>query len=326
MQSEELNTISIYSGDPANESPEQQIAKERQQRAIQAKLPKFELEPNESFCIPREKIVELNIIYFGMLDDMEGGFKLANQNMRSYMESVVFESYKSELEKLQSEHAIEQQHKDSVYLYKKRMLKADDEKRWRFSREKPNYIKRLLLREAKIEAEMKLAEYRAEILKQEEFLYGEPEEPEGLNDLFELIVDEISPKRKKHFINKHGEQLKSLILKLMQKPLPEPEEKDRVPEKQEQVKTFETPVAPEQAVVADIVESDENELDELYELEEQIKDVVPEIKELVSFSENDSAIVMVPMTVEGADIEEPQQEATAKTGEDIKEQERKNDS
>ena len=207
MQPEELNTISIYSGDPANESPERQIAKERQQRAIQAKLPKFELEPNESFCIPREKIVELHDIYLEMLDNMAGGFKLASQDMRSYMESVVFESYKSELEALQRDGAIEARNKNLIYTYKSDFLQAKDEKR-RFRKAKPNYVKRLIMKAAEIEADMNLAKYRAEILVQEEFLYGEPE---GLNDIFELIVDEISPIRKRHFIKKHGEQLKAQI-------------------------------------------------------------------------------------------------------------------
>lgn len=318
MQPEELNTISIYSGDPANESPERQIAKERQQRAIQAKLPKFELEPNESFCIPREKIVELHDIYLEMLDNMAGGFKLASQDMRSYMESVVFESYKSELEALQREGAIEARNKNLIYTYKSQFLQANDVKR-RFQKAKPNYVKRLMLKAAEIEADMNLAKYRAEISAQEEFLYGEPE---GLNDMFELIVDEISPKRKKHFINKHGEQLKSLILKLMLKTQyestsnePQEEPQPNKPCADIEAPKSEEPNGPEEPN-EDFIEPDADELDELYELEEPDEDAVQEVKGLAAVQVNESAVVMAPMNVEESGAEETPQNNSAEDSEE----------
>ena len=271
MQPNEMNdTISIYSGDPANESPEQQIAKAKQQRAIQARLPKFELAEGERFYVPREKIVELNQIYFEMLDDMSAGFKLANQNMRSFMESVVFESYKNEIESLQCEHSIEGKHKDEVYLYTKFYLQPEDEKRWIFGKKKPNYVKQLLLRMANIEAQRRLGKYRSDIAEQEEFIYGAPEEPEELKELFNLIVDEISPLRKKRFIKKHGENLMNLIEMLMQRPQEEPKPKEvQPPLKEEPTELESSDAEPEQPNEPEPEPEDGSELDELYELEEQ---------------------------------------------------------
>lgn len=269
MQPNEMNdTISIYSGDPANESPEQQIAKAKQQRDIQARLPKFELAEGERFYVSREKIVELNQIYFEMLDDMSAGFKLANQNMRSFMESVVFESYKNEIESLQCEHSIEGKHKDEVYLYTKFYLQPEDEKRWIFGKKKPNYVKQLLLRMANIEAQRRLGKYRSDIAEQEEFIYGAPEAPEELKELFNLIVDEISPLRKKRFIKKHGENLMNLIEMLMQRPQEEPDpEEAKPPLKEEPTEPESQEAEPEQSEETE--PDDGSELDELYELEEQ---------------------------------------------------------
>ncbi len=69
------------------------------------KLPKFMLGRNEGFYISRDELTALNDSYNQMLSDMEES--PAKEELRSYMESVIFTSYVSEIKKLQRENCLE---------------------------------------------------------------------------------------------------------------------------------------------------------------------------------------------------------------------------
>lgn len=68
-------------------------------------LPKFTLGENEGFYISRDEITELNDSYNQILSDMQES--PANEELRSYMESVIFASYVSEIEKKQMKNLLE---------------------------------------------------------------------------------------------------------------------------------------------------------------------------------------------------------------------------
>ncbi len=69
------------------------------------KLPKFTLGRHERLYIPREEIEKLNDVYHQMLDDMKES--PAKEDLRSYMESLIFASYVRDVEKKQREHYLE---------------------------------------------------------------------------------------------------------------------------------------------------------------------------------------------------------------------------
>ena len=157
---DELNN-SIYDGEPVSDNPEQEESERREQRERQAQLPKFVLPEGAEFYIKREQIDALNRAYFDMLEDMRKGFAITNETLRSYMESVVFESYKNDVKKMQQAGEIAGEHKAEVYTLKKQMLTPEYE-RYGFRRRKirPNYQMRLCMQEAKLEAEVESAAYR----------------------------------------------------------------------------------------------------------------------------------------------------------------------
>ena len=70
------------------------------------KLPKFVLGKNEGFYISRKELTALNDSYHQILSDMEDSDRLP-EDMRSYMESVIFTSYISEINKLQRENCLD---------------------------------------------------------------------------------------------------------------------------------------------------------------------------------------------------------------------------
>lgn len=69
-------------------------------------LPKFTLGKYEGFNISREDITKINDSYRRILDDMEAGGYIPEE-LRSYMESVIFVSYVNEIEKKQRENYLD---------------------------------------------------------------------------------------------------------------------------------------------------------------------------------------------------------------------------
>lgn len=88
---------------PSNSNEEEQIIR----RKAKDKLPKFELGRHEDFYISRTEITELNDSYHQMLQDMDAGDGVIPEELRSYMESVIFVSYVSEIEKRQRENYLD---------------------------------------------------------------------------------------------------------------------------------------------------------------------------------------------------------------------------
>ncbi len=95
------NTDNIQVLPPTNETEEQ-----INRRKARDKLPKFILGRHENFNIGRREITELNDSYHQMLQDMEAGGVIFEE-LRSYMESVIFVSYVSEIEKRQRENYLD---------------------------------------------------------------------------------------------------------------------------------------------------------------------------------------------------------------------------
>ncbi len=179
-----MNT-SIYNGEFISGSPEQEEAKRAAQRERRAILPKFELAEGERFYIPREKIVETQRAYFLMFDEMKHGTVNVDEEIRSFMESVIFEAYKGEIYKLQDDYSIEGIHKDCVHALKKGMTTPGFERKGLLRRKKPNYALRLCQKEAELETERENATHREDIARQEIFLYGEEV------DTFEAVFDDL---------------------------------------------------------------------------------------------------------------------------------------
>lgn len=88
---------------PVSNEVEEQIS----MRKNRDKLPKFVLGRHEGFNISRKEITELNDSYHQMLQDLDADDKAIPQELRSYMESVIFVSYVSEIEKRQRENYLD---------------------------------------------------------------------------------------------------------------------------------------------------------------------------------------------------------------------------
>lgn len=272
----------IYNGEPLG-TPEQEATKRARQRALQASLPKFKLEDGQEFYIPREKVIELNGAYFQMLDDMQAGFNIAPQDLRSYMESVVFFSYVGEITQLQRAGEIEGARKAMIHMLKKMQLTPANERPHIFARKRPNAAMRLCLREAGIETEVKKSEYRETINRQEEFLLDETERAEQL--LYELMEGIVPRRKRKRFVRKNGEYLMGLLSEYIRKPdippAPEPaptvvdvHEPDELEAEEEDLNVLyeledEEEPGDESADLCDDVAEPEDELDELDELEDE---------------------------------------------------------
>ncbi len=208
----------IYDGEPINDNPEQAAAERREQRARQAKLPKFIIAENEELYIPREQIAELNKEYFNMLNDMRNGLAITNEELRSYMESVVFESYKNSIYQLREKNRQEIERRNLIRDLKESNLHPTYEKKRLFSRKlKPNYSMQLCLKEAEIESQIELSKYLDDIERQAEFVYGDQPEIDlfaenRLNDLIEVLIGEFLPffERRK-YLKRYGNSLKVLL-------------------------------------------------------------------------------------------------------------------
>ncbi|MDE6441905.1 MAG: hypothetical protein K2L12_04015 [Clostridia bacterium] len=214
----------IYSGEPQElqEVHEHNPAELAAQFMRRQNLPKFELGENEDFYITRERLAEINRIYFQMLDDMREGFSVTPQEMRSYMESVVCVSYMSEIEKMQRRGKIDGIHKREVFNLKSSQMNPALVRRWYQITSRPNYAMSLCLKEAQLEAEIANSIYREKIAKHELFLYGSPEDNDeqseeeyikaSTQELFDAFVSRLVPKRKrKRFIKKNGEYLSGML-------------------------------------------------------------------------------------------------------------------
>lgn len=100
---EEISQIVVTAGG-AGEQSEEQISIVKNDKD---KLPKLELKDGEALCLSREEISEIHDSYFSILSDMKEGESITPEEMRSYMESVVFSSYKSEIARRQNKNYLE---------------------------------------------------------------------------------------------------------------------------------------------------------------------------------------------------------------------------
>lgn len=100
---EEISQIVVTAGG-AGEQSEEQISIVKNDKD---KLPKLELKDGEALCLSREEISEIHDSYFSILLDMKEGESITPEEMRSYMESVVFSSYKSEIARRQNKNYLE---------------------------------------------------------------------------------------------------------------------------------------------------------------------------------------------------------------------------
>ena len=100
---EEISQIVVTAGG-AGEQSEEQISIIKNGKDS---LPKLELKDGEALCLSREEISEIHDSYFSILSDMKEGESIMPEEMRSYMESVVFSSYKSEIARRQNKNYLE---------------------------------------------------------------------------------------------------------------------------------------------------------------------------------------------------------------------------
>lgn len=327
MQHNEMNDI--YSGETqeVQEVHAQNPAELAAQFMRRQNLPKFKLGENEDFYIPREKLADINRTYFQMLDDMQEGFSITPEALRSYMESVVFASYRGTIEEIQRKGEIDGIHKKEVYNAKLTQMTPAYVRRWYQFKSRPNLAMSLCLKEAELEAEIENSIYREQIAKQELILYGEPDTNDeqseenyvqkNVQELFDTFIDTLVPKRKrKRFIKKNGEYLNGLLeefirrqramVKLSQKrtegqeaELGEPE--DLAAEPTDEAQTATEQVSDGEAFEVDLEETDyrdyepeEDEFEALYELEELneeselVEEVIPDAKNTVAEPEGEA--------------------------------------
>ncbi len=299
MQHDEINIASIYNGEPAG-TPEQEAAKRAVQRAQRAKLPKFELKEGEQFYISREKVTETIRAYSSLVDTVKTGFAGAPEELRSLMESVVTLAYKSDMEKQQEQGTDAAVNLDIIKQLKRQYLAAGYDKRWIFGRKKPNRALQQCMRQARAEANLEFAARDAEIAEKERFVYGIPEAPEEVEELYQNLIYELAPKRKcKKFDAKYGKRIMALLTDYTQNlvrilsdqfdeelkekiaELEEQYAKEKAAEQEEQTKPIEVDAEGKTAGDGEFEETkddapdpedfkiNEGELDELDELEEE---------------------------------------------------------
>ena len=304
MPHDEINIAAIYNGEPAG-TPEQEAAKRAVQREQRANLPKFKLQDGEKFYITREKVTETIQAYSSLIDTVKSGFAGAPEELRSLMESVVTVSYKSEVEKQQEQGADAAVNSEIIKQLKQQYLAADYDKRWIFGRKKPNRALQQCMRQARAEANLEFASRDAEIAEKERFVYGIPEAPEEVEELYQNLIYEFVPQRKyKKFEAKYGKQLMARLTDYTQNlvrilsdhfdeelkekiaELEEQHAKEKAEEQEEQIELIEVDAEGKSDVDGEIVEpesdeaeseqteeptpDDESALDELYELEEEL--------------------------------------------------------
>lgn len=339
MPDEEFKpNIRIYNGESVSNDPEKERQKKAAQRARQAQLPKFTLPNGETLYIDREEIRNLNSEYFQILDDMRKGSNVSFEDLESLMRSVVLESYKNEITQMQEKGKQQAYPRIIIEQEKQKQLKPNSYRKWWQRKWRPNKAMTQCLKLAGLEAAMEFAATEEEIARQTAFIYGE-ESPENIEELYEQIIYKFIPVwRRRKFVKKHGKRLMDILTDYTQqilcaallredKPceqsMPALAEKQAPPTNEPSGQEPTEQTAPE---VTEAEEYEEDELDELYELEKPKQENVPAEEEFVAMPEPASGISMVPMSVEGSDAEESRQDVAAENGEDIKEQEEKNDS
>lgn len=333
MPDEEFKpNIRIYNGDSVSNDPEKERQKKAAQRARQAQLPKFTLPDGETLYIDREAIRNLNSEYFQILDDMRKGSNVSFEDLESLMRSVVLESYKNEITQMQEKGKQQAYPRKIIEQEKQKQLKPDSSRKWWQRKWRPNQAMKQCLKLAGLEAAMEFAATEEEIARQTAFIYGE-ESPENIEELYEQIIYKFIPVwRRRKFVKKHGKRLMDILTDYTQQLLCAALLREDKPCEQSMPALAEKQAPPTNELseqtpeITETEEYEEDELDELYELEKPKQENAPAEEEFVAMPEPASGISMVPMSVEGSGAEEPQQESTAKTGEDIKEQEEKNDS
>jgi len=215
----EFNNMSIYNGESVSNNPAEEAQKREEQRARQAKLPKFELADGEDFYIPLDKIKELSDEYLTMLKEMRGGLITANENLRSYMESVLFVSFKSTIEKIQRDGELTGVYEKTVHNEKKKLLTPGYEAYgWRKRKIRANSIMRLCKKQASIEAEMEQSAILEEINRQQGFIDSEEEEPNAVDELVVLISEEFTkPKKLGSFVDKNSRYIVWVLTEFLTK-------------------------------------------------------------------------------------------------------------
>lgn len=283
MQSNELKNVintSIYKGEYLSDNSDDDAVNAAKQETLQARLPKFRLEEGETLNISEEEIKDLDSFYFEMLDDMKSGFNVANAEMRSYMESVVFAAYKSKIETRQKYGRIDSHRKSFVYDLKEQMVEPDYERRsfiefiLRKPR-KPNLAMQLCIEEANVEAEIELSKIRADIEKQKEFIEDKKMKEKKKMNRLEMIIDlikESAPRfGRKRFEARTEKLFDMLRAEFEAQKAPKTVERSEEAQPTAIVKesVADAPKAPEEEESGgdkEILPEDENSLDELYKL------------------------------------------------------------
>lgn len=333
MPDEEFKpNIRIYNGESVSNDPEKERQKKAAQRARQAQLPKFTLPDGETLYIDREAIRNLNSEYFQILDDMRKGSNVSFEDLESLMRSVVLESYKNEITQMQEKGKQQAYPRKIIEQEKQNQLKPNSYRKWWQRKWRPNKAMTQCLKLARLEAAMEFAATEEEIARQTAFIYGE-KSPENIEELYEQIIYKFIPVwRRRKFVKKHGKRLMDMLTDYTQQILCAALLREDKPCEQatpaltEEVPPVNEPTEQTTPEVTEAEEYEEDELDELYELEKPKQENVPAEEEFDAMPEPASGISMVPMTVEGSDAEESRQDVAAENGEDIKEQEEKNDS
>ncbi len=344
MQHEETSIAAIYNGEPAG-TPEQEAAKRAIQREKRAKLPKFELGEDEQFYISREKVAETIQAYSQLSDDARAGCSGASEELRSLMESVITVSYENEVKKQQTEGAENAITENLIHRLTQQYLEPGYEKRHFFSRRKPNRALRQCMRAARAAANLIFAATDAKIAEQERFVYGIPEAPEEVEELYQTLIYELAwGKRKaRKFEVKHGKRLMALLTDYTQnlvrilsdhfdeelkKKIAELEEqhaKEKAAEQEEQPEAIEVDAEGNPDVDGETEEIEDNApAPEDFEIKEGELDELDELEDIEDKEQNESAAVPVvvpeqtamvfaPMTAEPA---ETANESTEKANEE----------
>ncbi len=276
MEDEYKPNNSIYNGTVTNGDPAQEAAKIAMQRAWRSKLPKFELLDGEEFFISENELKNINTEYFLMLDEMKKGLNSgASEEMYSFMQSVVFASYKSKIIKKQRDAAEAAIPLDVVKNIKAAEMTPGYYRKWKFGRKRPNEALLQCRRLANIEIAMEFSARQEEIAKREEFIYGEPTDT---TDLVSAFVYTLPKRMRKRWLKQNSDFINRLfdifIIQVKQNAeraaLEAVERARKESETEEATETpQDAPEASEELAAEEPEAADVDELEELYELEEE---------------------------------------------------------
>ena len=330
---------SIYYG--TENDPEREKRKQAEQRALRAKLPKFTLAEGEVFYVDRNTIKTLHKEYFEMLNEMRSGFTIAPEEMQSYMQSVVSESYKSEILELQRKGKQKAIPLKEIESLTNEIITPDYEKKWWQRRWRPNKSMKQCQKLAELAAVMELSAQAEEIARQEEFVYGESKPPQEIEELYgQIIYEFIPPWRQRGFVKKHGERLMEILTEYTQQVLylanlreskngkaPEPGAATPAPSEEaqpEQAAESEEPDEPAEDVEDDLSAlyalADEPDVEEPAapeEVQEQPEQAAAAPEEATDVADDVEQVQMLmPQSENVAEPEEPDTGANADEGED----------